>query len=269
MDSPAENCVSTVDLWSSQATEIRSERRIQKLVKPNRKGIVPQIAGNHNQIATANVSELNVHRKLHRIGNDSQIPAEEPVLLALRKNRRFQFTEVQKNWAFYVTEKWPCGPMSQVLNYNMLMLRCEYGQNRMKMPRQRMSKEKHICFQHGGSPDSLGSCALAVRSSVLAESEAEYIQQYKTSWDRNPTTVVNMKLMGSGGESMKDLNGVPPTTPKRIGMLPDRSCGNLRPHYEPSIKKWAFLQHKYLQRLFDVIWRNKDSLHGDYYCCFP
>lgn len=78
--------------------DARSERRLAKIVRTNRKASVRQIAANLNEGTSVKASERTVRRTLHRMGYGSRRPIRKPLLSAFNRRRRLQFAKEHKDW---------------------------------------------------------------------------------------------------------------------------------------------------------------------------
>ncbi len=77
--------------------DVRGQRRMDKLVRDDRKTTVTQITTCYNQVIQNTISEHTTHRTLKQMGSSSR---RHRVLILSAKNRtrRIQFTQAHQNW---------------------------------------------------------------------------------------------------------------------------------------------------------------------------
>ncbi len=78
--------------------DVRGQRRMDRLVRDDRKATVTQITTRYNQAMQNTISEHTTHRTLKQMGSRSRRPHRVPLLSAKNRTRRLQFTQVHQNW---------------------------------------------------------------------------------------------------------------------------------------------------------------------------
>ncbi len=78
--------------------DVRGQRRMDRLVRDDRKGTVTQITTCYNQVMQNTISEHTTHRPLKQMGYSSRRPHRVPLLSAKNRKRRLQFTQDHQNW---------------------------------------------------------------------------------------------------------------------------------------------------------------------------
>ncbi len=73
--------------------DVRGQRRIDRLVRDDRKSSVTQITTRYNQSMQNTISERTTHRTLKQMGYSSRRPHRVPLLSAKNRKRRLQFTQ--------------------------------------------------------------------------------------------------------------------------------------------------------------------------------
>ncbi len=76
----------------------RGQRRMDRLVRDDRKATVTQITTRYNQGIQNTISEHTTHRTLKQMGSSSRRPHRVPLLSAKNRKRRTQFTQTHQNW---------------------------------------------------------------------------------------------------------------------------------------------------------------------------
>ncbi len=74
------------------------QRRMDRLVRDDRKTTVTQITTRYNQVMQNTISEHTTHRTLKQMDYSSRRPHRVPLLSAKNRTRRIQFTQAQENW---------------------------------------------------------------------------------------------------------------------------------------------------------------------------
>ncbi len=108
--------------------EVRGQRRMDRLVRDDRKATVTQITTRYNQVMQNTISEHTTHRTLKQMGYSSRRPHRVPLLSDKNRTRRIQFTQAQQNWTIEDLKTLP-GLMSLDL---MQMVGSEFGVKNMK-----------------------------------------------------------------------------------------------------------------------------------------
>ncbi len=72
--------------------DVRGQRRMNRLVRDDRKATVTQITTRYNQDMQNTISERTTHRTLKQMGSSSRRPHRVPLLSAKNRKRRLQFT---------------------------------------------------------------------------------------------------------------------------------------------------------------------------------
>ncbi len=78
--------------------DVRGQRRMDRLVRDDRKATVTHITTRYNQGMQNTISECTTHRTLKQMGNSSRRPHREPLLSAKNRKRRLQFSQSHQNW---------------------------------------------------------------------------------------------------------------------------------------------------------------------------
>ncbi len=78
--------------------EVRGQRRMDRLVRDDRKAKVTQITTRYNQSMQNTISERTTHRTLKQMDYSSRRPHRVPLLSARNRKRRQQFTQAHQNW---------------------------------------------------------------------------------------------------------------------------------------------------------------------------
>ncbi len=77
--------------------DVRGQRRMDRLVRDDRKGTVTQITTCYNQAMQNTISEHTTRRTLKQMGYSSRRPHRVPLLSAKNRKRRLQFTQAHQN----------------------------------------------------------------------------------------------------------------------------------------------------------------------------
>ncbi len=77
--------------------DVRGQRRMDRLVRDDRKTTVTQITTRYNQDLQNIISEHTTHRTLKQMDSSSRRPHREPLLSAKNSTRRIQFTQTHQN----------------------------------------------------------------------------------------------------------------------------------------------------------------------------
>ncbi len=77
--------------------DVRGQRRMDRLVRDDRKTTVTQINTRYNQDLQNSISEHTTHRTLKQMGSSSRRPHRVPLLSDKNRTRRIQFTQDQQN----------------------------------------------------------------------------------------------------------------------------------------------------------------------------
>ncbi len=78
-------------------SEVRGQRRMDRLVRDDRKAKVTQIT-RYNQDMQNTIFERTTRQTLKRMGYSSRRPHRVPLLSAKNRKQRLQFTQAQQNW---------------------------------------------------------------------------------------------------------------------------------------------------------------------------
>ncbi len=78
--------------------DVRGQRRMDRLVRDDRKTTVTQIITRYNQDLQNTISEHTTHRTLKQMGSSSRRPHRVPLLSDKNRTRRLQFTQDHQNW---------------------------------------------------------------------------------------------------------------------------------------------------------------------------
>ncbi len=78
--------------------DVRGQRRIDRLVRDDRKTTVTQITTGYNQDLQNTISEHTTHRTLKQMDSSSRRPHRVPLLSDKNRTRRIQFTQDHQNW---------------------------------------------------------------------------------------------------------------------------------------------------------------------------
>ncbi len=77
---------------------VRGQRRMDRLVRDDRKTTVTQITTRYNQDMQNIISEHTTRRTQKQMGSSSRRPHRLPLLSAKNSTRRIQFTQDHQNW---------------------------------------------------------------------------------------------------------------------------------------------------------------------------
>ncbi len=111
--------------------DVRGQRRMDRLVRDDRKVTVTQITTRYNQDLQNTISEHTTHRTLKQMGSSSRRPHRVPLLSDKNRTRRIQFTQTHQNWTIEDRKTLP-GLMSLDFCCNIQMLGSEFGVKNMK-----------------------------------------------------------------------------------------------------------------------------------------
>ncbi len=78
--------------------EVRGQRRMNRLVRDDRKATVTQITIRYHQDLQNTISEHTTRRTLKQMGSSSRRPHRVLLLSDKNRKRRIQFTQVHQNW---------------------------------------------------------------------------------------------------------------------------------------------------------------------------
>ncbi len=78
--------------------DVRVQRRMDRLVRDDRKTTVTQITTRYNQDLQNTISEHTTRQTLKQMGSSSRRPHRVPLLSAKNSTRRIQFTQDHQNW---------------------------------------------------------------------------------------------------------------------------------------------------------------------------
>ncbi len=78
--------------------DVRGQRRLDRLVRDDRKTTVTQITIRYNQVMQNTISEHTTHQTLKQTGYSSRRPHRVPLLSAKNRTRRLQFAQNHQNW---------------------------------------------------------------------------------------------------------------------------------------------------------------------------
>ncbi len=119
--------------------DVRGQRRMDRLVRDDRKTTVTQITTRYNQDLQNTISEHTTHRTLKQMGSSSRRPHRVPLRSDKNRTRRIQFTQDHQNqtiedwknvaWSdesrfLLQFVSWMC---SRQICSNCVMLSCQYG----------------------------------------------------------------------------------------------------------------------------------------------
>ncbi len=85
--------------WWKCLVNVRGQRRMDRLVRNDRKATVTQITTRYNQGMQNSISERTTRRTLKQMGYSSRRPHRVPLLSSKNRKRRLQFTQAHQNWA--------------------------------------------------------------------------------------------------------------------------------------------------------------------------
>ncbi len=91
-----ENIQWAADVWTEMPCWC--QRRMDKLVRDDRKATVTQITTRYNQGIKKTISECTTRRTLKQMVYSSRRTHRVPLLSAKNRKRRLQFTQAQQNW---------------------------------------------------------------------------------------------------------------------------------------------------------------------------
>ncbi len=78
--------------------DVRGQRRMDRLVRDDRKTTVTQITTRYNQGMQNTISERTTCRILKQMGYSSRRPHRVPLMSAKNRKRRLQFAQAHQNW---------------------------------------------------------------------------------------------------------------------------------------------------------------------------
>ncbi len=78
--------------------DVRGQRRMDRLVRDDRKATVTQITTHYNQSMQNTISEHTTRWTLKQMDYSSRSPHRVPLLSAKNRKRRLQFTQDHQNW---------------------------------------------------------------------------------------------------------------------------------------------------------------------------
>ncbi len=78
--------------------DVRGQRRMNRLVRDDRKATVTQITTRNKQGMQNTISERTTRRTLKQMSYSSRRPHRVPLLSAKNRKRRLQFTQAHQNW---------------------------------------------------------------------------------------------------------------------------------------------------------------------------
>ncbi len=78
--------------------DVRDQRRMDRLVRDNRKETVTQITTRYNQGMQNTISESTTRRILKQMGYSSRRPHRVPLLSAKNRKWRLEFAQAHQNW---------------------------------------------------------------------------------------------------------------------------------------------------------------------------
>ncbi len=78
--------------------DVRGQRRMNRLVRDDRKTTLTQITTRYNQDLQNTISEHTTRRTLKQMGSSSRRPHRVPLLSDKNSTRRIQFTQAHQNW---------------------------------------------------------------------------------------------------------------------------------------------------------------------------
>ncbi len=111
--------------------DVRGQRRMDRLVRDDRKATVTQITTRYNQGIQNTISEHTTHRTLKQMGSSSRRPHRVPLLLAKNRKQRIQFTQDHQNWTIEDCKNVAC-LMSLDFCCDIQMIESEFGVKNMK-----------------------------------------------------------------------------------------------------------------------------------------
>ncbi len=109
----------------------RSQRKMGRLVRDDRKVTVNQITTRYNQGIQNTISEPTTHRTLKQMGYSIRRPHRMPLLSAKNRKRRLQFAQAHQNWTIEDCKTLP-GLTSLDFCCDIQMVGSEFGAKNMK-----------------------------------------------------------------------------------------------------------------------------------------
>ncbi len=94
--------------------DVKDQRRMDRLVRDDRKATVTQITTRYNQDMQNTISERTTHRTLKQMGFSSRRPHRVPLLSAKNRKQSLQFTQAHQNWTI---EDWKNVALSDESRY--------------------------------------------------------------------------------------------------------------------------------------------------------
>ncbi len=86
--------------------DVRGQRRMDRLVRDDRKTTVTQITTRYNQDLQNTISEHTTHRTLKQMDSSSRRPHRVPLRSDKNSTRRIQFTQTHQNWTIEDCKTW-------------------------------------------------------------------------------------------------------------------------------------------------------------------
>ncbi len=111
--------------------DVRGQRRMDRLVRDDRKATITQITTHYNQGVQNTISEHTTRRTLKQMGSSSRRPHRVSLLSDKNRTRRIQFTQARQNWTI---EEWKNVACLMSLDFccNIQMIESEFGVKNMK-----------------------------------------------------------------------------------------------------------------------------------------
>ncbi len=112
--------------------DVRGQRRMDRLVRDDRKATITQITTRYNQGMQNTISERTTRRTLKQMDYSSRRPHRVPLLSDKNRTRRIQFTQDHQNWTIEDCKNVAC-LMSLDFCWNIQMVGSEFGVKNMKV----------------------------------------------------------------------------------------------------------------------------------------
>ncbi len=112
--------------------DVRAQRRMERLVRDYRKPTVTKITTRYNQGIHNTISEHTTCRTLKQMGFSSRRPQRVPLLSAMNRKLRLQFSQAHQNWTIEYWKKRCLVWWVSISAANFQMVGSECGVKKMK-----------------------------------------------------------------------------------------------------------------------------------------
>ncbi len=112
--------------------DVRGQRRMDRLVRDDRKATLIQITTRYNQDLQNTISEHTTRRTLKQMGSSSRRPHRVPLLSAKNRKRRLPFTQAHQNWTIEDWKNYVWSDEFCDFYFDIQMVGSEFGVKNMK-----------------------------------------------------------------------------------------------------------------------------------------